>query len=143
MKRCLLGVLALLALCCPSCHEHDHEHGDHAHATVPEAYASLTNPLAGDATATAEGEVIYARECQRCHGAEGRGDGEDAGDYTDPPPADFTAAHTADWTDGYLFWRVTEGGRNNTFKSGMPAFESDLSEDDRWRVITYIQTLAP
>lgn len=45
-------------------------------------------------------------------------------------------------SDGYLFWRVSKGGVIDPFNSAMPAWESALTEDQRWEVISYIRTLA-
>ena len=36
------------------------------------------NPLAGDAKAVADGKVLFEKNCKRCHGPGGKGDGPDA-----------------------------------------------------------------
>ena len=43
--------------------------------------------------------------------------------------------------DAYLFWRVSEGGQVEPFRSMqsvMPAFKTVLSEDERWDVLAYV-----
>jgi mono/diheme cytochrome c family protein len=45
-------------------------------------------------------------------------------------------------SDGYLFWRISKGGAIEPFNSAMPAWESSLTEDQRWQVVTYIRTLS-
>jgi Cu/Ag efflux protein CusF len=59
------------------------------------------------------------------------------------PPADLTHHfHRAPGDgDAYLFWRVSEGGQVEPFKSGqsaMPAYKTVLSEDQRWDVLAYV-----
>lgn len=120
------------------------EHMDdmgHAHVDPPEEYQGLTNPLEGDSDAIAAGETIYTTNCATCHGESGQGDGP-AAEGLDPKPADFTdQPMMMDLSDGYLFWRVTEGGAFEPFNSAMPAWGQALSEDERWQVISYIRTL--
>jgi hypothetical protein len=50
------------------------------------------------------------------------------------------AAMAAEMTDAYWFWRVSEGGLAEPYRSKgsvMPAFKDDLSVEDRWAVIAY------
>ena len=125
-------------------HEDEEEHMDdmeHAHVDPPEEYEGLTNPLEGDPDAIAAGEEIYTTNCATCHGENGKGDGPAAAGL-DPQPADFTdQAMMMDMSDGYLFWRVTEGGAFEPFNSAMPPWGQSLTEDERWQVISYIRTL--
>jgi mono/diheme cytochrome c family protein len=108
--------------------------------TPPEC-ANLRNPLEGDPAAVAEGEALYVEMCVACHGETGRGDGP-AAQSLDPAPADFSdAAMTANMTDGYMYWRITEGGQMEPFHSAMPAFGDELTEDERWQLIAYLRTL--
>jgi mono/diheme cytochrome c family protein len=115
---------------------------DHAHVEAPDEFASLTNPFAGDAEAVAAGKVIFETSCAVCHGPEGKGDGP-AAEALDPKPAtlaDRIMMNTL--SDGYLFWRVSKGGMMEPFNSAMPAWESGLTEDQRWQVISYVRSLA-
>jgi Cu/Ag efflux protein CusF len=59
------------------------------------------------------------------------------------PPADLTHHfHRAPGDgDAYLFWRVSEGGQVEPFKSSqsaMPAFKAVLSAEQRWDVLAYV-----
>lgn len=77
-----------------------------------------------------------------CHGADGRGTGPAAKSLVHPP-ADLTHHFHIRPGDGdaYLFWRVSEGGTAEPFKSmqsAMPAFKTVLSEDQRWDVLAYV-----
>ncbi len=107
------------------------------HAAVPAAYADLSNPVAADDASLARGEGTYTTLCASCHGDTGMGDGP-AGQALDPAPAPI--AHTSQMmSDGYLFWRVTEGGSH--FSTAMPVWQEVLDEQARWDVINYIRAL--
>ena len=113
---------------------------EQAHAEVPSQYEGLTNAFAGDAAAIAEGKQIYDKNCATCHGTGGAGDGPTAAVLT-PPPADFTDADMMQsTTDGYLFWRVSDGGGGEPYNSAMPAWKGTLTEDEIWQVIAYVKT---
>jgi Cu/Ag efflux protein CusF len=58
-------------------------------------------------------------------------------------PADLTHHFHREPGDGdaYLFWRVSEGGQVEPYKSMqsvMPAYKDFLSEDQRWDVLAYV-----
>ncbi|MBE7549798.1 MAG: cytochrome c [Anaerolineales bacterium] len=129
--------------------EHNMEHaGDehgagmaHAHVDPPSEYAQLTNPFAGDAVAIAAGQTIFDTNCATCHGPQGQGDGL-AATGLNPKPANLADRQMLDsLSDGYLFWRVSEGGALAPFNSAMPAWKATLSEEQRWQVISYLRSL--
>lgn len=112
---------------------------DRHHATVPEAYAGVTNPIPASTESLAAGEEIYTTYCATCHGDGGMGDGP-AGQNLDPPAAPI--AHTSQMLgDDYLFWRISEGGAMAPFNSAMPAWKGPLTEEERWHVINYVRAL--
>jgi mono/diheme cytochrome c family protein len=104
---------------------------------APARQAKRTNPVPSDEGSIAAGKVVYEKECLSCHGRTGKGDGPQAkdlpkkcGDLSDPKL----------WaqTDGALFWKISEG------RTPMPGYDKLLKdENDRWKVIHYIRTLAP
>ena len=117
------------------------EDEEHAHIEPPAEYADLTNPFVDDQEAVEAGEVIYKANCAACHGAEGAGDGP-AAEALDPKPSNLADVHMMEeLSDGYLFWRVSEGGAFEPFNSGMPAWKQILSEDEHWQVISFIRAL--
>ena len=122
-------------------HNDGHAGTDAGHPEVPPAYANLVNPYAGDPGAIQEGEAIYQAFCATCHGAEGRGDGPAAAGLN-PPPANLAdAGMMSGLTDGFLFWRVSEGMMaTGTGASAMPAFGMMLDEAQIWQVIAYVRT---
>ena len=121
--------------------------GSHQHPwwdTPPAAYANARSSRWGDAAAIARGEQLFQTYCLMCHGADGKGTGPVAKGLPHPP-ADLTHHfHRAPGDgDAYLFWRVSEGGQVEPFKSSqsaMPAFKAVLSEDQRWDVLAYVHT---
>jgi mono/diheme cytochrome c family protein len=129
---------------------HDIEHNDspehsgsgtHIHATPPESYAKLINPLAGNPKAVDSGKIIFETQCASCHGSRGYGDGPAAASLN-PQPANLADRQMLDsLSDGYLFWRVSEGGMMAPFNSAMPAWKTTLSEEQRWHVISYVRLL--
>ncbi len=109
------------------------------HATVPAEYAGMASPVEASAESLAMGEAIFTNNCATCHGDGGMGDGP-AGVSLDPAPA--PVAHSSQMLgDDYLFWRVSEGGIKEPFKSAMPSYKATLSEEERWHVINYVRAL--
>ncbi len=96
------------------------------------------NPILPSVASIAAGEALYQERCLPCHGVSGRGDGP-VGLSLNPRPADLTL-HTAPGVhpDGQLFLWISQGYPG----SAMPAFESLLSEEQRWNLVNYIRTLA-
>ena len=122
--------------------EHHAEGMDHEHAEAPANYQDMSNPLAGNAEAIAAGQKIYEANCVTCHGPQGEGDGP-ASAALDPQPASLAdKAMMQDLSDGYLFWRVSEGGAMPPFNSAMLAWKGTLSEEEIWQVISYVRTFS-
>jgi mono/diheme cytochrome c family protein/Cu/Ag efflux protein CusF len=127
--------------------DHGHTTEGHAHQhpwwdTPPADYANARSTRWGDAAAVTRGQQLYQTYCTMCHGADGKGTGPVA-KALPHPPADLTHHfHRAPGDgDAYLFWRVSEGGQVEPFKSSqsvMPAFKAVLSEDQRWDVLAYV-----
>jgi len=107
------------------------------HATVPDEYASFKSPSITQMDIDS-GSALYASMCASCHGDGGMGDGP-AASALDPAPAPI--AHTSTMLgDGYLYWRIAEGG-SSEFGTTMPSWKGSLSEEDIWAVIAYIRAL--
>jgi mono/diheme cytochrome c family protein len=88
----------------------------------------------------ADGQRVYAKECARCHGASGKGDGDDAMYYT-TKPTDFTSREpTSTRTDEFLATVITKGGPAKGLSTDMPAFQ--LSKADVQSVIAYLRQLS-
>lgn len=124
---------------------HADDHGSHRHdswITPPQEYARFRSQRWADLEAVQRGQVLFQMHCQTCHGADGKGAGPGARGLPHPP-ADLNQHFHRQPGDGdaYLFWRVSEGGTVEPFKSmqsTMPAFKTLLNEEQRWDVLAYV-----
>ena len=104
---------------------------------IPADAKELKNPLpVNDAMLTA-GKAQYAKRCTRCHGPEGKGDGPEASsDHSEE--MDLTrASRAAQNPDGVVFYKIWHGRG----EPRMPAFEDQLTKEQAWAVVAYVQTL--
>jgi len=91
------------------------------------------NPVRPVPAQLAAGRQTYLQNCATCHGDSGRGDGPAAANLN-PKPADLTV-HVPLHTDGDLYWWVTNGISG----TAMPAWESRLTDLQRWQVVTFVR----
>ena len=105
--------------------------------TLPPDAPDTKNPLTVDDKVLAAGKKVFSDKCQKCHGPKGLGDGPDA----EPEHAEdmnLTNGKRADRNpDGVVFYKVMNGRK----KPKMPAFKDELSKDQVWSVVSYVQTL--
>jgi mono/diheme cytochrome c family protein len=87
------------------------------------------NPYVDQKSARQAGEKLFGRECSACHGKAGRGNGR-----KHTPPLATPIVRQAD--PGAIFWIL----RNGSGSHRMPSF-SHLPEEQRWQIITYLQSL--
>ncbi|MBE0409739.1 MAG: cytochrome c [Anaerolineales bacterium] len=106
---------------------------------VPDEFSNLQNPLENTLQAVEQGEIIYQVNCASCHGVSGKGDGV-VSNSLEPRPTNL-AVNQERLSDGYLYWRIYAGGAFEPFRSVMPGWRGLISEEDIWRVITYIRSL--
>jgi mono/diheme cytochrome c family protein len=93
------------------------------------------NPLSPDEKTLAAGRALYKDKCSRCHGPGGLGDGPDGDPELEMNLTD--AKRGARNPDGVVFYKVLNGrGRPK-----MPAFKDELTEEQIWTIVTYVQTL--
>ncbi len=105
--------------------------------TLPPDADATKNPLTVDAKVLAAGKTVFKNKCTKCHGETGVGDGPDADpdhredmDLTNPKRADRNS-------DGVVFYKVSNGRK----KPKMPVFKEELTENQIWSVVAYVQTL--
>ena len=105
--------------------------------TVPAAADTEGNPLAINPNLMTSAARLYASKCRRCHGLQGRGDGPDAGrdrvDHRNLTVASRRAANP----DGVVFYKIWNGRTNPK----MPRFSSELSREQVWALVAYVQSL--
>jgi mono/diheme cytochrome c family protein len=119
--------LALIAFAAPS-----------FHLLTVTAYPTsfAVSSVAYTAASVARGAALFPGNCAACHGPRGKGDGE-AARTLQVPPADLTASHVLDHSEGDIFWWLTAGIQ----ESGMPGFAGALTEAQRWDLVNFVRTL--
>ncbi|HSD33240.1 MAG TPA: c-type cytochrome [Gemmatimonadales bacterium] len=97
-----------------------------------------------DPAMIARGKEIYVTTCAVCHGDSGDGKGP-AGVALPLKPPDFRdKAGVAEMRDNYWFWRISEGGQVEPFKSkgsAMPPWKG-MPVEDRWALMAYQHTFS-
>ncbi len=93
----------------------------------------LTNPLDSTTEVINQGKELYARFCVHCHGENGQGDGKVGVVFKGVPP--YNVGRVKDLSEGYVFHVITMG------KGRMGAHGSQVSYEDRWKIVRYVQTL--
>jgi mono/diheme cytochrome c family protein len=105
--------------------------------TIPQTASTETSPLTVNDAVVANGKKLFAAKCQRCHGVNAKGDGPD-GDPDHQEDMDLTVkARAARNPDGVVFYKIWNG--RTTPK--MPAFSEQLSKEQAWALVAYVQTL--
>lgn len=89
------------------------------------------NPVPVTNDVLVQGGVLYAQNCAVCHGAKGEGNGK--------PGTALTAATSARYTDGDLYWLLTNGVAGK----GMPPYNTRLSPTERWQIVRYLRAILP
>jgi len=83
-----------------------------------------------------EGKELYVARCLTCHGCAGNGLGSYAGTLI-VTPADFKQEPFRNMADDEWFWHVSEGVPGTV----MPTWKASLTEEERWKVIRYVQEI--
>ncbi len=95
----------------------------------------LSSPFpADDQEALERGASVYMSFCAHCHGGSGAGDGAVVRRGYPGPPS-LLAEQTQTRPDGQLFHIISYGQGN------MPGHAAQISQEDRWKVISYIRSL--
>lgn len=92
-----------------------------------------TNPIVADTASLIKGQTTYKQICERCHGAQGLGDGVAAASLA-VQPANLRT-HVAQHGDAVLYQMIAQG------YGAMPAMGAGLSPDERWNLVNYLRTL--
>lgn len=94
----------------------------------------MVNPVAYSDEVYSDGKVLYERFCAPCHGAKGKGDGKVA-EHEAINPSPYDGAGIKEMTGGQIYHTIMMG------KGVMGPYSSQLSYEDRWKVVHYVQTL--
>ena len=131
----LVLVFVLLTACSPSPGEDD---------------GSSFSSTPSSAQASSAGRELFVANCAVCHGVAAEGQPEwhiKKADGTLPAPPLNGDGHTWHHSDGLLYRIVSLGGKTledpsyPSFKSGMPAFEDQLSHEEIIEVLNYVKGL--
>ncbi len=98
---------------------------------VPAEKKAKASPFLFTEVTSKQGEAVYTKNCQSCHGNPGK---DNALKSLTPQPPDPAADKMQKNTDGEIFYKISEG------KAIMPSFKNILSETDRWDIISYIRS---
>jgi hypothetical protein len=110
------------------------------HPAPPGEFVGLSNPVANTPENVMQGKGFYSAFCSPCHGASFDGRGPASKGFS-PPPANFVDPGTiAQLQESYLFWRIKKGGvglsiESMPWKSAMPRWEVELSDEMIWKII--------
>lgn len=105
--------------------------------TLPPDAATQKTPLTVNDAVVAAGKRLYGTKCQRCHGALGKGDGED-GEPEHKEDMDLTVtARAARNPDGVVFYKIWNGRASPKMSPG----SEDLTKEQVWAIVAYVQTL--
>ena len=96
-------------------------------AEAPEKARRKKNPFEGDAQAVAAGGKLFEQHCAECHGIKAGG--------TRKGPS-LLREEVQQATPGTLFWILSNG----VVRRGMPVW-SKLPEQQRWQIVTFLQSL--
>lgn len=104
---------------------------------VPPDILTGKNPVPSTDAVLAKGKAAFAENCAQCHGETGKGNGPMAGMLKEPPADLSNPANLGPLTDGEIFWSITKGR-----PPVMPAFESKLTNQERWSLVGFLRNLS-
>jgi mono/diheme cytochrome c family protein len=97
------------------------------------AARTLKNPVEANEKVLTQGRALYTSYCYPCHGGAGQGNGPVAGIYLGV--ANLSSDRVRNVPEGHIFHVITHGlGR-------MYPHGSQISPEDRWKIVHYVQTL--
>lgn len=95
----------------------------------------LKNPFPASDEVIAFGKDRYEKFCIHCHGSAGKGDGSVVEKGNFPPPPAFDSPQLKNLPVGKMFHTLQYG------KGMMGSHASQLSREERWKLLRYVQTL--
>ena len=107
--------------------------------TAPPAIYQQVSPLEANRRNLRAGRELYEDlsnpSCTVCHGEQGDGRGQLAGQF-DPRPRNFACAATVEGIpDGQLFWIIQNGSPG----TAMPSF-GYLNDEEIWQLVIYLRS---
>lgn len=103
---------------------------------------NLKNPLALTQKTLDQGKVLYTSFCAHCHGKKGKGEGSITNaiygavpSYSDETPNRRGNRSMKDLKAGHIYHTIMYG------LNAMGPHSSLIREQDRWKIVAYVQTL--
>ena len=95
----------------------------------------LKTPYPASLEIIAQGKDKYDKYCVHCHGSGGGGDGSVVSIGNFPPPPAYSSAQLKNLLEGKMYHSIQYG------KGMMGSHASQLTSEERWKIIRYVQTL--
>lgn len=100
---------------------------------APDEASKIKNPIPSTETSQSKGKEIYLDNCAYCHAENALGLSKD---YTSlPMDTPNLIIRLKNHTEGDFFWKIQNG------RGRMPSFKEDLSDQDIWDIINFINSL--
>ncbi len=97
--------------------------------------AKLKDPVAYTKKSIGQGQATFLQNCTSCHGEDGKAEGSLIASATDLTTPSLYKSGTS---EGEIFRSIRDGAGDQ-----MPAFKSQLSENDIWNLVNFIRSLWP
>ncbi len=97
------------------------------------AERTLRNPVPLNDATLQEGQVLYSRYCQPCHGENGNGDGPVGKVYKGVP--NYSVGQYKTMNSGHIFHVITYG------KGRMWPHGTQINPADRWKIVHFVHQL--
>jgi mono/diheme cytochrome c family protein len=104
-------------------------------AGYEDAGKNLHDPFPASPEIVAQGKEKFEKYCIHCHGPNGQGDGTVVTVGNFPPPPAYSSPQLKNLPEGKMFHTLQYG------KGMMGSHASQLTVEDRWKIIRYVQTL--
>ena len=103
---------------------------------APEDARKVKRPVEVTGEGLAAARKLYERKCAACHGPKGASNGPQAAGLPTPPANLSDEKMIRKASDGELFWKISTG------RDGMPSFEPQLTDTQRWLLVNYVRDLS-
>ena len=135
LKLIKTGFIVLAIVLLASC-SRDPKHPGYIYITdYARSGEELKNPLEATKENIAEGQKFYEIYCAICHGKDLDGNGRIVSLEKFPPPPSFFNDYMRNLPDGKKFFSIHYG------KGLMGSYASQLTQEERWKVILYIDKM--
>lgn len=136
-RQCIAPVVfALLAVSSPAQETRTEPRNAPVKQELPPEIVNMKNPVAPSAASIATGEKLFATDCAMCHGLAGDGKGELAESAKLSPPDFRDEAAMKKFTDGELFYIVTNG------RGAMPGEGKRATPNQVWNLVNFVRSFA-